>query len=139
MVDADFVQGHMKTPGYDLIDGRESVFYGGLVAKMTGDGHIPGAKSLPFSMLTNSDGKLKSPEELKTLFATAGFKPGDHVIAYCQVGGQSSAVVFAGRTVGINSQLYDGSFQDWTKRHLPVETSNEPGKSIRLRVKPFPV
>ena len=128
VVDADFVQSHLKVPGYDLIDARDAVFYGGLVAKMTGDGHIPGAKSLPYTSVYNSDGKLKSPEELKALFAAAGVKPGDHVVAYCQVGGQSSAVVFAARTIGIQPQLYDGSFQDWSKRKLPVETSNTPDK-----------
>ena len=128
VVDSQFVQSHMKTPGYDLIDARAAVFYGGLVAKMTGDGHIPGAKSLPYTSVYDSDGKLKSPEELKALFAQAGVKPGDHVVAYCQVGGQSSAVVFAARTVGIEPQLYDGSFQDWSKRGLPVETSTAPGK-----------
>ena len=95
---------------------------------MTGDGHIPGAKSLPYTSVYDSEGKLKSPEELKALFAQAGVKPGDHVVAYCQVGGQSSAVVFAARTVGIEPQLYDGSFQDWSKRGLPVETSTAPGK-----------
>jgi thiosulfate/3-mercaptopyruvate sulfurtransferase len=62
------------------------------------------------------------------MFTVAGYKPGDHVIAYCQVGGQSSAVMFAGRTLGLDMQLYDGSFQDWSKRHLPVETSSSPGK-----------
>ena len=128
VVDADFVQAHAKAPGYDLIDARAAVFYGGLVAKMTGDGHIPGAKSLPYTSVYDSDGKLKSPAELKALFTAAGVKPGDHVVAYCQVGGQSSAVVFAARTVGIQPQLYDGSFQDWSKRKLPVETSNAPGK-----------
>ncbi len=128
VVDADFVQSHVKAPGYDLIDARDAVFYGGLVAKLDGDGHIPGARSLPYTSVMNSDGKLKSPEELRRMFTSAGYKPGDHVIAYCQVGGQSSAVMFAGRTLGLNMQLYDGSFQDWSKRHLPVETSSEPGK-----------
>ena len=128
VVDANFVQSHMKAPGYDLIDAREAMFYGGLVAKLDGDGHIPGAKSLPYTSVMNSDGKFKSTEELRQMFTKAGYKPGDHVIAYCQVGGQSSAVMFAGRTLGLNMQLYDGSFQDWSKRHLPIETSNESGK-----------
>ena len=128
VVDANFVQSHMKAQGYDLIDGRDAVFYGGLVAKLDGDGHIPGARSLPYTSVMNADGKLKSSEELKGLFSAAGYKPGDHVIAYCQVGGQSSAVVFAGRTIGIRAELYDGSFQDWSKRHLPVETSSSPDK-----------
>ena len=128
VVDADFVKAHLKAPGYDLIDARAAVFYGGLIAKVDGDGHIPGAKSLPYTSVTNSDGTLKSPEELKAMFTAAGVKPGDHVVAYCQVGGQSSAVVFAARTVGLQPQLYDGSFQDWSKRKLPVETSSTPDK-----------
>jgi thiosulfate/3-mercaptopyruvate sulfurtransferase len=128
VVDVNFVQSHMKSPGYDLIDAREAMFYGGLVAKLDGDGHIPGAKSLPYTSVMNSDGKFKSPEELRQMFTQAGYKPGDHVIAYCQVGGQSSAVMFAGRTLGLDMQLYDGSFQDWSKRHLPVETSSKPDK-----------
>jgi len=128
VVDANFVQSHIKTPGYDLIDAREAMFYGGLVAKLDGDGHIPGAKSLPYTSVMNSDGKFKSPEELRQMFTKAGYRPGDHVIAYCQVGGQSSAVLFAGRTLGLDMQLYDGSFQDWSKRHLPIETSSEPDK-----------
>ena len=128
VVDANFVQSHMKSPGYDLIDAREAMFYGGLVAKLDGDGHIPGAKSLPYTSVMNSDGKFKSPEELRQMFSQAGYKPGDHVIAYCQVGGQSSAVMFAGRTLGLDMQLYDGSFQDWSKRHLPIETSSAPDK-----------
>ena len=127
VVDAKFVQSHLKAPGYDLIDARAAVFYGGLVAKVTGDGHIPSAKSLPYTSVYDADGKLKSPEDLKALFAQAGVKSGDHVVAYCQVGGQSSAVVFAARTLGIEPQLYDGSFQDWSKRGLPVETSTAPG------------
>jgi thiosulfate/3-mercaptopyruvate sulfurtransferase len=128
VVDANFVQAHLKAQGYDLIDARDAIFYGGLVAKLDGDGHIPGARSLPYTTVMTSSGKLKSPEELRGLFSAAGYKPGDHVIAYCQVGGQSSAVMFAGRTLGLDVDLYDGSFQDWSKRHLPVETSSAPSK-----------
>jgi thiosulfate/3-mercaptopyruvate sulfurtransferase len=128
VVDAAFVRSHAGAPGYDLIDARAAVFYGGLIAKMSGDGHIPGARSVPYTSVYESGGKLKSAAELKALFAGAGIRPGDHVVAYCQVGGQSSAVVFAARTVGIEPQLYDGSFQDWTARKLPVDTSNSPGK-----------
>jgi thiosulfate/3-mercaptopyruvate sulfurtransferase len=128
VVDADFVKAHLKAPGYDLIDARDAVFYGGLVAKVTGDGHIPGARSLPYTSVYNSDGTLKTEKQLKAMFTAAGVKPGDHVIAYCQVGGQSSAVYFAARAIGIQPQLYDGSFQDWSKRGLPVVTSSSPGK-----------
>jgi thiosulfate/3-mercaptopyruvate sulfurtransferase len=55
------------------------------------------------------------------MFTEAGYKPGDHVIAYCHIGIQATSVVFAARTLGIDAKLYDGSFQDWVKRGLPVE------------------
>ena len=128
VVDAEYMKAHLNKPGFPMIDARKAIFYGGTIAKVTGDGHIPGARSMPFTTVTKEDGKLKSPEELKTMFTAAGVKPGDHVIAYCQAGGQSSAVVFAARTIGIHPDLYDGAFQDWSKRGLPVETSTEPGK-----------
>ncbi|MGH6828701.1 MAG: sulfurtransferase, partial [Rhizomicrobium sp.] len=137
VVDAGFVQSHAEDPGYDLIDAREAILYGGRLAKLDvfgliplwfgeTDGHIPGAKSLPYSRVVDSDGKLKSPPELRALFAKAGYRPGDQVIAYCHVGRKAAAIVFAARTLGIDATLYDGSMQDWTRRHLPVATSASP-------------
>jgi len=123
IVTADFVQAHLKTPGYDVIDGRAANFYSGEQASMGGKGHLPGATNIPFTTITGADSKLKSAEELRQMFTSAGYKPGDHVIAYCHIGIQATAVVFAARTLGIDAKLYDGSFQDWVKRGLPVETS----------------
>lgn len=123
IVDADFVKAHLSTPGYDLIDARAPEFYAGAQASMGGKGHIPGAHNIPFTTVTGPDGKLKSPEELRAMFSAAGVKPGDHVIAYCHIGIQATAVVFAAKSLGLDARLYDGSFQDWVKRGLPVESS----------------
>jgi len=123
IVTADYVQAHLKAPKTVVIDARASEFYNGEKAGMEGAalGHVPGAHSLPFTSVTTPDGKLKSPDELKTLFAQAGVRPGDHVIAYCHIGIQATAVIFAARTLGLDARLYDGSFQDWSRRGLPVE------------------
>lgn len=123
IVTADYVQSHLKTPGTTVIDARAPEFYNGEKPGIEGavPGHVPGAHNLPFTNISGPDGKVKSPEELKALFTAAGVKPGDHVIAYCHIGIQATAVVFAARTLGIDAQLYDGSFQDWSKRGLPVE------------------
>ena len=140
VVDAGFVQSHAEARGYDLIDAREAILYGGLLAELDlpgliplwfgeTDGHIPGAKSLPYTSVVGSDGKLKSPQELKALFSKAGYKPGDRVIAYCHVGRKAASIVFAARSLGMDVKLYDGSIEDWTQRHLPVETSASPDKS----------
>jgi thiosulfate/3-mercaptopyruvate sulfurtransferase len=48
-------------------------------------------------------------------------KPADTVIAYCHIGQQATATIFAARTAGYKVMLYDGSFEDWSKRNLPVE------------------
>jgi thiosulfate/3-mercaptopyruvate sulfurtransferase len=131
VVDADFVEAHAEKPGYDLIDAREAILYGGLIAKLHGDGHIRGAYSLPFTSVVDGEGKLKSPEQLKALFAQAGYKPGDHMIVYCHIGRKAGSVIFAARTLGIEPKLYDGSIEDWTRRHLPLDTSDSPDEASK--------
>ena len=127
IVDAEFVRQHLQTPGYKIIDARAPVFYDGVQAGMGQGaanlkGHLPGAKNIPFSSVTSTDLSLKSPAELAALFKAAGVEQGDRVIAYCHIGAQATAVVFAARSLGIDAVLYDGSFQDWARRGLPVES-----------------
>jgi thiosulfate/3-mercaptopyruvate sulfurtransferase len=123
VVDADFVQQHLKMPGYRIIDARAPVFYDGVRAGMGSGakGHLPGAASIPFTSVTTTELMLKPADELASLFQSAGVAAGDHVIAYCHIGQQGTAVVFAARTLGIDVALYDGSFEDWSQRGLPVE------------------
>ncbi len=125
IVDAAFVRAHARQPGYVLIDARAPMYYDGLEESGADGhprrGHIPDARNLPFTSITNDDLTLKTPAELLALFRKAGVKPGDRVIAYCHIGQQATAVLFAARAVGIDAVLYDGSFEDWTMRDLPVE------------------
>lgn len=125
IVDAAFVRAHAQQPNYVLIDARAAMYYDGLEESGADGhhkrGHIPGAHSLPFTSIANDDLTLKTPAELLALFRKAGVKPGDRVIAYCHIGQQATAVLFAARAVGIDAVLYDGSFEDWTMRDLPVE------------------
>ncbi|MBU4432844.1 MAG: hypothetical protein KKC14_00340 [Alphaproteobacteria bacterium] len=125
VVDADYVRANAGKPGYALIDARAQVFYDGLMPSgahnSMGRGHIPGALSLPFTSITNDDLTLKRPEALLALFQKAGVKPGDTAIVYCHIGQQGTAVLLAARAAGVEAVLYDGSFEDWTLRNLPVE------------------
>jgi thiosulfate/3-mercaptopyruvate sulfurtransferase len=103
------------------VDGRASSFYdgtdtGGSNGTEHKTGHIAGALSIPFTSITHDDLMLKSPDELQTLFTKAGVKPGDTVIGYCHIGMQTTAMLFAARTLGHEVLLYDGSFQDWSRR-----------------------
>ena len=40
---------------------------------------------------------LRSAAELREIFAKAGVKPGDTVVAYCHIGQQATGIVFAAR------------------------------------------
>ncbi len=125
LADAAFVQSHVKTPGFVVVDARAASFYDGVQASGAREhhmaGHIPGAKSLPFDQVNGDDLKLKPAAELSTLFANAGVKPGDTVIAYCHIGQQATALLFAARSLGHPVLLYDGSYQDWERRGLPID------------------
>ncbi len=128
VVDAAFVQSHLNAAGYKVVDARAPEFYagaqvGGTQAQPHLKGHIAGAVSLPYSSITGAGQKLKSAEEIAAAFKAAGFKPGDKAIVYCHIGQQASAIAFAARSVGIDALLYDGSFQDWSRRALPVEAA----------------
>ena len=116
-VDAAFVQAHQRAPGFAIVDARAADFYNGT----RGPGHIPGAVNVPFNTVLDADGALKSNAEIEAMFARAGVKPGDTIVAYCHVGMQANAVVLAAQATGHAALLYHGSFQDWQKRDLPVE------------------
>jgi thiosulfate/3-mercaptopyruvate sulfurtransferase len=126
VADAAFVRAHLKKPGFKVIDGRAQVFYDGVetggMHQKDKTGHIAGAGSVPFSSVVDDNNLLRSPAELKALFAKAGVKKGDTVIGYCHIGQQATATLFAARTLGHKVLLYDGSFQDWSRQaDSPVE------------------
>jgi thiosulfate/3-mercaptopyruvate sulfurtransferase len=125
LADAAFVQAHVNTPGFVVIDARDQSFYDGVQANGHMEhhmaGHIPASKSLPFESVNGDDLKLKPASELEAIFAKAGVKPGDTVIGYCHVGQQATAMLFAARSLGHPVLLYDGSYEDWERRGLPID------------------
>ena len=124
IVDGDFVKSRLRAPGYAIIDARNTVFYDGPPSEHAPKpGHIPGAVNLVFDVPFGLDGRLLPETQLRELFTKAGIKPNDTVIAYCHIGQQATVIVFAAQTLGYDVKLYDGSFQDWAQRGLPVESS----------------
>jgi len=128
IVSADWVNAHRQSRGISIVDARDTVFYKGIRAggrppQEQRAGHIAGAKSVFFgSLYDDKTNSLKTPTELRAIFAAAGVQPGDTVVTYCHIGQQATATIFAARSLGHPVLLYDGSFEDWSRRtQLPVE------------------
>ncbi len=127
VVDAEFVRRHARAPGYRLVDARLPEFYdgartGGSPERPHKTGHIAGAVNVPFNTVARSDLTLAPAAEIAARFRAAGVKRGDTVIAYCHIGQQASATLFAARTLGLKVKLYDGSFEEWSRLGGAVAT-----------------
>lgn len=130
ILDAESVRAHIGKGGFSIVDGRAAAFYdgvdrGGAHGAQHKQGHIVTAKSIPYTEITDAQGKLKSTDQLKALFAKAGVAPMDTIIGYCHIGQQATGTLFAARTLGHPVFLYDGSFEDWSLRDLPVEVTKK--------------
>ena len=78
------------------------------------DGHIPGARNLPFASLYRDDGTFKSDSELRAAFDAAGVEPEVEFVASCGSGVTANSLIFAARRLGgRHARLYDGSWSEW--------------------------
>jgi thiosulfate/3-mercaptopyruvate sulfurtransferase len=80
-------------------------------------GHIPGAKSIPWSKAVNTaNGTFKPLPELQQLYQSeASLKSSDDVVVYCRIGERSSHTWFVLKyLLGFtNVRNYDGSWTEW--------------------------
>ncbi|MEO3787003.1 sulfurtransferase [Actinocorallia sp. B10E7] len=78
-------------------------------------GHVPTARSIPWSKAANDDGTFKSDEDLRKLYSEAGVNLDQPIIAYCRIGERSSHTWFALRELlGLpDVKNYDGSWTEY--------------------------
>jgi thiosulfate/3-mercaptopyruvate sulfurtransferase len=112
-----------KDSGVNLVDVRSNDEFTGKVIAPPGmtetaqrGGHIPGAKSVPWSTAVAPDGTFKSADELKKIYLEdKGVDPKKNTIASCRIGERSSHTwVVLKYLLGLNNvKNYDGSWTEY--------------------------
>lgn len=100
-----------------LVDARDAKRFVGVTSDPRpgiADGHIPGARNLPFAELYREDGTFRPADELRAAFAAAGIDPSAPFAASCGSGVTATSLLFAAHMLGNDmGQLYEGSWTDW--------------------------
>jgi len=122
----------VRARSHNLVDVRSPDEFTGKVIAPPGmtetaqrGGHIPGAKSIPWSTAVNQDGTFKSADELRTIyFKQNGVDSAKETIAYCRIGERSSHTWFVLKyLLGLDKvKNYDGSWTEYGNLiRVPIE------------------
>lgn len=125
LVDKDYVLKTLSSDKGVVVDARLQRFYDGEPTGNPRDGHITGAKNIPYTEMVNAENQFKEVSELTPYFAVTPDK-NKEIVAYCFIGQTASVVYMAGRILGYNMKVYDGSLQEWSRiPDLPMEVTKK--------------
>lgn len=125
LVDKDYVKARLHSDHSVIVDARAKNFYDGAPVGNPRDGHIAGAKNIPFAEMVDASNAFKPSDQLKEYFIPVA-SPDKEIVAYCFIGQTASVVYMAGRILGYDMKLYDGSMQEWSRiPELPMEKTEK--------------
>jgi thiosulfate/3-mercaptopyruvate sulfurtransferase len=97
-----------------LLDARSAERYAGRHEPVDPvAGHVPGAVSAPTTDNLQSDGRFRSPAELRRRFTALGVAEATDVGVYCGSGVTAAHEVLALSLLDVEAALYAGSWSDW--------------------------
>jgi thiosulfate/3-mercaptopyruvate sulfurtransferase len=115
-----------------FIDPRPVALFAGEEEVFIRNGHIPGAKNIPWPLLTAGDDtlhQLKPREQLQALMVERGITPEDTIIVTCSTGREATLpyVVLKHLLDYPNVRVYEGSWTEYSAQaDLPVATGYDP-------------
>jgi thiosulfate/3-mercaptopyruvate sulfurtransferase len=123
-------------PGVVFIDPRPGDLFRGEKDVWVRNGHIPGAKNIPWPTFTEADNaqealknphKLKSLDEIRKILASKNIKSSDNIVVTCSTGREATLqYVVLKHLLGYpNVRVYEGSWTEYSTSNLPVETGPE--------------
>jgi thiosulfate/3-mercaptopyruvate sulfurtransferase len=115
--DLQQMQANLKSRREQVLDARARARFEGSAAELWPGrraGHIPGSRNLPYTELAKTDGTLKSPAELRELYAKAGIDLAKPVVTSCGSGITAAVLALGLEVAGAkNVAVYDGSWAEW--------------------------
>lgn len=135
-VSLDQVKNLIGKPGVVFIDPRPPELFRGEKDIWIRNGHIPGAKNIPWPTFTEANNaqeslknphKLKSLSEIRALLAERGIKPSDDIIVTCSTGREATLqYIVLKHLLGYPKvRVYEGSWTEYSTTNLPVATGPE--------------
>lgn len=123
-------------PGVVFIDPRPPELFRGEKDIWVRNGHIPGARNIPWVTFTEAGNpqeslqnphKLKSLDAIRQILAEKKIKPSDDVIVSCSTGREATLqYVVLKHLLGYPKvRIYEGSWTEYSTTDLPVETGPE--------------
>lgn len=126
LVKKEYVQIALQTGSAEVVDARMKRWYDGDPTGNPRDGHITGAKNIPYPDMIDSTSRIKPHEILEKNFASVVPDKSKEVVVYCFIGQTASVDYLVGRSLGYKMKLYDGSMQEWSRdEKLPMEKTKK--------------
>lgn len=109
-------------PGVAIVDTRHRDEHAGRLVRAKRGGSIPGAVNLEWTENLEADGRFKSTEALRAMYAPVGVTADKAVVTYCQGGYRAAHTYLALRILGYpDVRNYTGSWKEWGDREdLPI-------------------
>lgn len=127
LVNKDYVHNALQSQSSEVVDARLKRWFDGDPTGNPRDGHITGAKNIPFPDMIDSTNSIKSSEIILKNFSSVVPGKEKEVVVYCFTGQTASVDYLVGRELGYKMKLYDGSMQEWSRdEKMPMEKTKKP-------------
>ncbi|KAK0058916.1 3-mercaptopyruvate sulfurtransferase [Biomphalaria pfeifferi] len=125
------IMNNLKSAEFQVVDARPECRFKGVAPEPRDDtkpGCIPQTINLPFMNTMNvKERSMKSPEELKKVFESAGVDLNKPVVFSCGSGTTACVLALASYLLGKeNFSIYDGSWTEWYRDAPPELKLNVP-------------